>query len=199
MDRPRPTTRDEQRKLTRRRIIDAARKCFYEQGVADVSVEQIARVAAVGRATLYLHFPNKDAILLDLLSLDMIAVRKIFAKLFALDPFTLAAVQDWLANYIQTLGAHRDAMRLAHTGVAITDAARTLLHDHHEALAAMMAARFPALIDGTERSRVRLMLMLARLDHFADAAAEEPPRLDPAAGIDLVSRELIALVEGAPS
>lgn len=198
MSHPRPTTREDQRKLTRRRIIDAARQLFYDEGVADVSVDQIARVAQVGRATLYLHFPNKDAILLDLLSANLVAVRKIFAGLCALEKADLAAVQDWLKGYIGTLGSHPDAMRLVHIGIATTEAARALIHDHHEALVVMMAARFPA-IDTTPHSRLRLMLMLARVDHFASAAAEVPPRLDPVTGLELVSRELVDLITGVAS
>src|SRR3546814_18905480 len=56
---PRPSLRQEQRDLTRRRIMEAAQACFYERGVAHTSVEQIARHAGVGRATIYLHFPTK--------------------------------------------------------------------------------------------------------------------------------------------
>lgn len=194
MNQARPITRQDQRKLTRRRIVDAARDCFYEHGVAEVSIEQIARVAQVGRATLYLHFPNKDAILLELLALDLLGARKIFARLCALEHVDAAAARDWLMEYVETLRQHSEAMRLVHVGIATSEEARAKIHEHHSAVAAMMSERFPAATDGTPRGHVRLMLMIARIDHLASAAAETPPRLDPEAGIELVASELVDLV-----
>src|SRR3546814_11534156 len=108
---PRPSLRQEQRDLTRRRIMDAAQACFYERGVADTSVEQIARAAGVGRATLYLHFPNQDAILLDLLLSNLRAVRGIFRDLFALEPFVRGQKPVWLAGLFRKLREHRESIR----------------------------------------------------------------------------------------
>jgi AcrR family transcriptional regulator len=194
MNRPRPITREDQRKLTRRRIIDAARTCFYEEGVAEVSVERIARVAEVGRATLYLHFPNKDAILLELLSINLAAVRKIFAELCALKKVDLASVSRWMKGYIDTLRSHRDAMRLVHIGIATTGEARTQINEHHLTLAKHITERFAGASDGTAKGHARLMLMIARIDYFAGAAAEASPHIDVEAGLELVGRELVDLL-----
>lgn len=43
----------------RRRVISAARTLFEEKGVTRVTMEEIARVAGVGKGTLYRRFPNK--------------------------------------------------------------------------------------------------------------------------------------------
>jgi AcrR family transcriptional regulator len=196
MDVRKPMTREDQRKFTRRRIIDAARACFYECGAGEVSMEHIARAAHVGRATLYLHFPNKDAILLDLLSQNLAGVKQIFADLCARERIELAAVQNWLRGYVDTLRSHREAARLMHVGMATTDDARGLIHAHHVEIARMLAARFPRISDGTVPAQTRLMLMIGRIDEFASAAAATPPRLDPEAGLDFVSRELMALIDG---
>lgn len=189
-------TREDQRKLTRRRIIDAARALFYENGVAEVSVDQIAKAAEVGRATLYLHFPNKDAILLQLLEHNLAAVRRIFAKLCELERIDLPAVKSWLQGYIDTLQSHRDATRLVHAGIATTSNARMMVHEHHVALSEMLAARFDGITDGSERGRARLLLLLARVDYFAGAAADVPPRMALDDGMDLVAREIIDFIEG---
>lgn len=55
--RARPLRRDAER--NRDRIVEAAHKAFAEDGI-DVSVEEIARRAGVGIATLYRRFPTKD-------------------------------------------------------------------------------------------------------------------------------------------
>ena len=47
-------------------LLSAAGELFAERGI-DVSYEEIAERAGVGRATLYRHFPTKDDLLADLL------------------------------------------------------------------------------------------------------------------------------------
>ena len=57
---PRPLRRDAQR--NRDAIIEAARQVFCDHGL-EAALEQIARQAGVGIATLYRHFPNRAALL----------------------------------------------------------------------------------------------------------------------------------------
>jgi AcrR family transcriptional regulator len=51
----------------RRRILDAARTLFAERGVHDVSLEEVARAAGVGKATLFRRFGNRGALFVALL------------------------------------------------------------------------------------------------------------------------------------
>jgi AcrR family transcriptional regulator len=46
----------------RRKVIDAARECFAEEGL-DVRMEKIAQRAGVGVGTVYRHFPTKEDLL----------------------------------------------------------------------------------------------------------------------------------------
>jgi AcrR family transcriptional regulator len=57
------TLRQEHRDATRRRIIAAARKVFVKKGYAKATIEEITAAAGVSRATLYLHFDSKFALL----------------------------------------------------------------------------------------------------------------------------------------
>jgi len=57
---PRPLRRDAQR--NREAIVEAARQVFCDQGL-EAPLEQIARQAGVGIATLYRRFPNRAALL----------------------------------------------------------------------------------------------------------------------------------------
>ncbi|MFJ5845519.1 TetR/AcrR family transcriptional regulator [Streptomyces sp. NPDC092903] len=50
----------------RRRLLDAARRAFAEQG-PDLSIEAVARAAGVGATTFYRHFPTKDDLVGQLL------------------------------------------------------------------------------------------------------------------------------------
>src|SRR5580700_8451835 len=57
------TLRQEHRDATRRRIIAAARKVFVKKGYTRATIEEITAAADVSRATLYLHFDSKFALL----------------------------------------------------------------------------------------------------------------------------------------
>ncbi|QEL24669.1 TetR/AcrR family transcriptional regulator [Bosea sp. F3-2] len=45
---------------TRKRIIDAATKLFYAEGIGRVSVDAVAEKAGLTKRTLYYHFRSKD-------------------------------------------------------------------------------------------------------------------------------------------
>jgi AcrR family transcriptional regulator len=57
------TLRDDQRAVTRRRIVRAVSDLIAEEHPATVSVPAIARRAGVGVATVYRYFPSKEALL----------------------------------------------------------------------------------------------------------------------------------------
>src|SRR6187399_309778 len=54
-----------------RQILDAARETFVKVGVADSSVDQIARSAKIAKGTVYLYYKSKDEILRQLLTADL--------------------------------------------------------------------------------------------------------------------------------
>ncbi|MBM6405445.1 TetR/AcrR family transcriptional regulator [Phycicoccus sp. CSK15P-2] len=47
----------------RTEVLAAAERLFYTRGVASTGVDLVAREAGVSKATLYHHFPSKDALL----------------------------------------------------------------------------------------------------------------------------------------
>ncbi|MBB3592593.1 AcrR family transcriptional regulator [Rhizobium sp. BK529] len=69
---------------TRERIVAAAAKLFYSEGVRAVSVDAVAEKAAVTKRTLYYHFDSKD---------ELIA-----AYLETRDQPNLAVYRRWLAE-----------------------------------------------------------------------------------------------------
>jgi TetR/AcrR family acrAB operon transcriptional repressor len=51
---------------TRQRILCAAERVFYDKGVAETTLEDVARAAGVTRGAIYWHFENKTEVLLAL-------------------------------------------------------------------------------------------------------------------------------------
>jgi AcrR family transcriptional regulator len=138
------------------RIVRAAEQVFADSGV-DVFLEEIARRAGVGAATLYRHFPSKD----DL-------VRAVIEHAFAdqVEP----ALQ-------QALHEEKDAL----TGlVTVLEATMTMISQHRNALAAArQPGRFP--VDVVAPYFDRLAIVLARAQQQgtvrADLHADDLPRL----------------------
>lgn len=61
-----PSRRARKKERTRREIYDAALALFERQGFDAVTVEAICEAADVARATFFLHFPTKAALLYEL-------------------------------------------------------------------------------------------------------------------------------------
>jgi AcrR family transcriptional regulator len=58
-----PASRRDRNKLrTRARILDAARRLFTERGVSGTTIEDLADLADVARATFFNYFPSKTAV-----------------------------------------------------------------------------------------------------------------------------------------
>ncbi len=63
-DTPKPPMRADARR-NRERILQAAREVFAESG-SDAQMDEVAAAAGVGVGTVYRHFPNKDALIGEL-------------------------------------------------------------------------------------------------------------------------------------
>jgi AcrR family transcriptional regulator len=61
-----PTFKRSKSARTRRRIYDAAMQLFAEQGYVETTVADICAAADIARATFFLHFPHKSALILEL-------------------------------------------------------------------------------------------------------------------------------------
>ncbi|HEX7858664.1 MAG TPA: TetR/AcrR family transcriptional regulator [Sphingobium sp.] len=55
--------RDDQRALTRKRIVEAAKLVFARSSYSTATIDEILRAANVSRSTLYVYFRDKDDIL----------------------------------------------------------------------------------------------------------------------------------------
>ena len=75
-----PDQRRVRSERTRENILDAALQCYQEQGVNDTAMEDVARQAGVGRATLYRHFSNQDALLTEVMTRNIEQLQQIIAS-----------------------------------------------------------------------------------------------------------------------
>jgi AcrR family transcriptional regulator len=81
--RPRKTPRQERAVETRARILDAARTVFARHGYAGGTTNRIAAEALISVGSLYQYFPNKDAILVELVTEHAAEGRAVLAPVLA--------------------------------------------------------------------------------------------------------------------
>lgn len=124
-------------------IIDAARDAFVRDGVG-TSIDDIARMAGVGNATLYRHFPTRDDLLAAALAENMVAVHRRGTEL-ATGPDPLDALREWLLATIAQISTYgglpasvldsagRQGSALGVTCVQMQDTTRLLLRRAQDA------------------------------------------------------------------
>ncbi|MEV5972200.1 TetR/AcrR family transcriptional regulator [Streptomyces sp. NPDC051921] len=98
----------------RERILEAAVRAFAEKG-ADVPIDTIAKAAGVGSATLYRHFPTREALVEAAYRNELARVCDSAAELLAEHPPD-RALRQWMDRFIDYLAAKEgmaDALRAA--------------------------------------------------------------------------------------
>ncbi|MFC8248505.1 TetR/AcrR family transcriptional regulator [Streptomyces chartreusis] len=98
----------------RERILEAAVRAFTEKG-PDVAIDTIAKAAGVGSATLYRHFPTREALVEAAYRNELARVCDSAVKLLADNPPD-RAIRLWMDDYIDYLAAKQgmaDALRAA--------------------------------------------------------------------------------------
>ena len=149
----RGTLRDEQRRMTRRRLADAALQLFEEVGYAGTTADAIARRAGATRATFYLHYASKGDVVLELMERVRGEVTEMFATAWALEQPTRAEVRAWLEDVL--LGPQPGAHRRQPPGDAGRGAvAQQWWRGFDEVAAASPLANQPGVAGEQERIRV---------------------------------------------
>ena len=150
-DPPSPTGGVEQRprradaRRNHDRLLAAAKEVFAEHG-ADAPLDDVARRAGVGNATMYRHFPTRQDLLVAVYSEEVTALcTRAEALLAAATPGD--ALFDWLQEFIAHVATKRElALALTDDGAG----RRSALFDRwHEA----MHSAASALLTRAQRSR----------------------------------------------
>lgn len=189
------TLRDQQRALTRRRILDAAQLAFTQTGVAAATLDQIARDAGISRATLYLHFANKDAILVDLLARDLRSVQATFKSLPEAVRSGPAATREWVRAHADQVRRHRSHLNLFNIATATDAAAVSLVNAHLVKVAEIVLGPCGSDIRSSDRALwTRVILMIARINQVVSGLAISDPELEPEIALDIAADEIMAVI-----
>ncbi|MDN3359324.1 TetR family transcriptional regulator [Actinomadura sp. DC4] len=151
-------------------LLAAAKEVFAERG-ADAPLDDVARRAGVGNATMYRHFPARQELIIAVYSDEVTALCERGEALLAEDP-PGDALFAWLEAFVAHVATKRDLAR------ALTDdraGRRSALFDGwHEA----MRATASALLDrarraGAIRTEVEVADLLLLANGIALAGADD--------------------------
>jgi AcrR family transcriptional regulator len=111
------TLREEQKRLTRNRIIDSARRAFAENGYASTSIDDIVRVAGVSRGTFYLHFKNRSEVLAELFQVGHLdAATELARRMGEIEEVDLASIESWISDFIALYEDTKDVLAAWYQG-----------------------------------------------------------------------------------
>lgn len=124
---------------TRTTILETARRLFVQQGFTATSIRQLAQEAGIGKATIYHHFADKQAIMMALLDQELNIDKGMITALHAEpDPRRRieTAVYTSLAFFQQSMNLIQVVRREMPAGQARLDAEFNTYWESHIALTA---------------------------------------------------------------
>jgi AcrR family transcriptional regulator len=166
----RPSLREEQKNLTRARLLEAAARLFHERGYVETTVDDIVGAAGVSRATFYLHHRSKAALMATLLDGVLPTVHGLYRDLHALPSPREADIVAWVERFLSFYEEHQEVIGASAQAEAVDlDYSRRI-----EALAWQLAGHLlgkpPAALSSTRKKDplwVRAVLMVMELDRTA--------------------------------
>lgn len=98
---------------TRQRIIAAAEQVFYDKGVFETTLEDVARAAGVTRGAIYWHFANKTELLLALHDAVPLPQENLVARELEADPDDpLTIIRNASVHWLATMSRDERRQRI---------------------------------------------------------------------------------------
>jgi AcrR family transcriptional regulator len=178
------TLRTVQRDLTRRRVLASARKLFTTTPFEEVSMEDIAREAEIGRTTIYIHYPTKGPLLVDLLKEDWARQAAMFDRLTAGGRVSRRTMKVWIRAYAEGMREARGMFRMYTFTLGLSEEVGRLHEQHRERLIRLLARRLPGLIPRSDarpdqrQAAAASHAFIAHLEHFGGLVVRDAPPED---------------------
>lgn len=165
----RGSLREEQKRLTRARIVETARSLFETQGYSDVRVDDIVAAVGCSRATFYLHFTSKGEVLRAIANEGTLtSVREFYADLDrVLTTGSREAFAEWMTRAIYWFLTNKDMLPAWDEATALEPEFRAVAREGIMTLADSMPAylaRWPE--PRRDEARLRIELLVAQLERF---------------------------------
>lgn len=103
---------------TRNLLLDTARASFFTKGFKAVSMREISKKSGVGLSNIYNYYPNKEALLADVLQplfreIEKIQQRHNSSENVSTDVFTSEKIQaEWVRENLNIVSQYRNELKL---------------------------------------------------------------------------------------
>jgi len=144
---------------TRARLFSAAVRLFAQHGYADTTVDRIVRAAGVAKGTFFIHFATKDAVITELVRVQVHVARRAREKVLAGGGSPVEA----LRSAVMTLGEQAAADRELSRAVITANMLNPMLGGFAESVFGAMIAEMTDDVRAAQSARL--------LDPKADAVA----------------------------
>ncbi|HMG42877.1 MAG TPA: TetR/AcrR family transcriptional regulator [Acidimicrobiales bacterium] len=172
--RPRSSLREDQKLLTRNRIIDAAAAAFAENGYADTSIDDIVKVADISRGTFYLHFKNRSEVLAEVFQRGHLDLAIALVERLGEETLTVEALTAWIGRYLDLYTETKDVLAAWYQGDPRERHELAAARDQFSgAFLGVMSAKIIELREKEKRplkeddARLRAFLMFVQLERFS--------------------------------
>ncbi len=153
-------------------------------------MEDIAAAAAVSRATIYLHFPGKSALLEALLEEDWAGQLRLFERLSDIGLNDGGQIAAWVLRVAEGMRKARDSFGIHWAAMGQNPALTVRHHEHRGELARLLLLAMDGEGQGGVPRTVEAELIVAEIEHFATAAAIGWSDAQVAAALPLVTTRI---------
>ncbi|MDQ0382730.1 TetR/AcrR family transcriptional regulator [Amycolatopsis thermophila] len=170
--RPR-SLRAEQKELTRRKLVAAAKKVFGSKGYAGTSIDDIVAAAGASRGTYYLYFRNKCEVAAELIAEYTVEAEALLTDLTQQSDPDRDKVKAWLEAYFALFSRHRSSIRAWMQAESIERSLRVVSDQRLERFLGRLTTwigenrRRAGLPEPDEISHSRAVLLVAQLERLA--------------------------------
>ncbi|MEX0602282.1 MAG: helix-turn-helix domain-containing protein, partial [Bacteroidota bacterium] len=109
-----PERKEREKELRREEILKAAQAIFFEKGLQNATMEEIAEAAELSKGTLYLYYSSKEDLYLAVMIRGMEILYEMFAKSVSNAPTPLHAIKALGETYLEFFNTHRMFFRMFH-------------------------------------------------------------------------------------
>lgn len=159
--------RDEQKRLTRRRLIEGALAAFERKGYAATTIDDIVAEANASRATFYLHFKSKADVVLVVAERRGQRWRELYRELTSGGRLSREQLYAWLDAMADNYENNRASLDAVNQAMAIEpEVAQVSLANTRESIEVMADSIQRWRAGDREDARIRAALLLTQMDRF---------------------------------
>ena len=193
--------RERQRQERRKALIDAAREVFYETHYILAKVEDILQRAQISRPTFYRYFPDKEAVLREIMLEDVAAQSVLWKEVAVLVEPTEKQVSQWALRFLKGMRRRSQSVALFNIACGLDTSLVhefSLIRDRSIAILGEDIPAFRLKGDGSPRDterRAAAHLLIYQLDQLCFNNVFPGSDLDELAMVRSFARNFCAFVK----